>query len=173
MIFLAYFLIGIGLLQAFASIGFPHVISKIGAVLVIIVGLFSIKDYFFEGKGYSFKMPAFSSELLKQWMFKATLPAALVLGFLVGLCTFPCSGGIYVAILSLLTAQTTYFEGLAYLVLYNLMFVSPLIIVLLLAANKKTLERLDAWEKQNKKLMKLATGIFMILLGIFLWLVAM
>jgi len=172
MIFLAYFLIGIGLMQAFASVGFPHLISKMGAVLVLIVGIFSIKDYFFPG-GFSLKMPSFSEDLLKKWVYKATLSAALVLGFLVGLCTFPCSGGIYVAILSLLTAQTTYLEGLFYLVLYNIMFVLPLIIVLFLASNKKTLSKMESWEKTNKAKMKLVTGIIMLVLGIILWLVAM
>jgi cytochrome c biogenesis protein CcdA len=62
---------------------------------------------------------------------------ALTTGVLVGLCTVPCSGAIYLGVLGLLATRTTYAEGLAYLVLYNGIFVLPLVAMLALASSRK------------------------------------
>ncbi len=130
------------------------------------MGLINIKDYFWWGKGPSLKIPSFSKETLNKWMHKATIPSAVVFGFLVGLCTFPCSGGPYVAILSLLSVTTTFFEGLTYLLLYNLFFVLPLVIVLTVVSNRRIVGHIVRFEESKKRELKLLMGIFMILLGL-------
>ncbi len=166
-IYLAYFLIGIGIMKALIFTGRPHFMAKLGAYLIIILGLINIKDYI---NPFAFpvhlRIPSFSHATLRRWAYKGTFPSAAVLGFLVGLCTFPCSGGIYVAILALLSAKTTYFQGLAYLLLYNLMFVVPLIVILAFASNEKVTKRLKEWEESKARGMRLASGIVMILLGV-------
>lgn len=169
MIYLAYLLIGFGILKAIAISGAPHLIGKIGAIAIIILGLINIKDYFWYGKWFSLSIPSPTKKYIVKWTHKATIPSAIILGFLVGLCTFPCSGGIYVAILALLSVQTTYFEGLAYLLLYNLFFVIPLIVILILASSRKVVLKMQRWDITHKKQMKLISGIAMILLAIILW----
>ncbi len=168
MIYLAYLLIGIGLLSAIQLSGQPHLLAKIGSIGVIILGLINIKDYFWFGKGVSLKMPSFSKQALDRWMHKATIPSAIVFGFLVGLCTFPCSGGPYVAILSLLSVTATFYEGLLYLLLYNVFFVLPLVIVLVVVSNKRVVGQIVRLEESKKRGLKLLMGIFMILLGIII-----
>ncbi len=166
-IFLAYFLIGIGIMKALIFTGKPHFMAKLGAYLIILLGLINIKDYI---NPFAFpvhlRIPRFTHATLRRWAYKGTFPSAAVLGFLVGLCTFPCSGGIYVAILALLSAKTTYLQGLAYLLLYNFMFVMPLIVILALASNEKVTRRLKEWEESKARGMRLASGIVMILLGV-------
>ncbi|MBM4466616.1 MAG: hypothetical protein FJ014_13865 [Chloroflexi bacterium] len=94
-------------------------------------------------------------------------------GFLVGLCTFPCSGGIYVAIVGLLSTRTTYFQGLGYLSLYNLMFVMPLVIILALATDRRVLHRLRLAQQSQSRRLRLLSGLLMIATGvvILLWFV--
>ncbi|MFH1391003.1 MAG: cytochrome c biogenesis protein CcdA [Candidatus Diapherotrites archaeon] len=169
MIFLTYLLIGLGLLQAILISGVPHLFGKISAVLMLLLALVNIKDYFFYGKWFSLKIPSFAAPIIKERMNDMTLAGVIILGFLVGLCTFPCSGGIYVGILSLMAIQTTFIEGLGLLLLYNAMFVVPLIIILLVASNEKVADKLNDWEKNNKKNMKLASGIVMLILAAILW----
>jgi cytochrome c biogenesis protein CcdA len=89
----------------------------------------------------------------------------IVAAFLVGLCSVPCSGGIYVAITALLASKTTFFTGFLYLLLYNLMFVMPLIILLALSSNPYTLVKFGEWQQKHKKTQKLVMGIFMIVIG--------
>ncbi len=169
MIFLTYILIGLGILQAIVISGEPHLLAKVSAGLTALLALVNIKDYFWYGKGFTLKIPDFTKPALIKFTEKATLPAVIVLGFLVGLCEFPCSGGIYVGILSLLSLKAKFWEGFVYLILYNVMFVLPLVAVLALAANKRMVLEMEKWDVKNKRLMKLASGLVMLLLAAILW----
>lgn len=165
-IYLVYLGIGVGLLKTILITGQHHLMAKVGAWLVIVLGLINIKDSLFPQLPISLKIPQWSKSTLQTWMHKATLPAAAVLGVLVGLCVFPCSGGPYVATIGLLAVRQTYFQGLLYLLLYNLAFVLPLIVVLILASNERVVERMSQWRLSKRKLMRLLSGLFMIALGI-------
>ncbi len=173
MIYLTYLGIGLGILQALVFTGAPHLMAKLGSGLLIGLGLVNIKDYFWYGRWFSLSPSGRLHEASTAWLRKATLPATAVGGFLVGLCTFPCSGGIYVATLGLLSAKATYWTGLGYLLLYNLMFVVPLILILLGVSNRRAVGRLARWEASRKREVKLATGLVMIALGavILIWFV--
>ncbi len=170
-IYLTYLGIGLGILQALVFTGAPHLMAKLGSWLLIGLGLINVKDYFWYGRWFNLSPSGRLHEASTNWLRRATLPATAVGGFLVGLCTFPCSGGIYVATLGLLSAKTTYWTGLGYLLLYNLMFVVPLIAILLGLSNRRAVGRLARWEASRKREVKLATGLVMIALGaaILIW----
>ena len=165
-IYLAYLLIGFGILKALLFTNSPHFMAKLGSWLVIILGLINIINHFVPKFPIKLGIPQVSKDTIQTWMRKATLSAAFVMGFLVGLCTFPCSGGIYVAIIGLLALKTTYWIGVSYLLLYNFMFISPLIILLILAANPYTLIKLGEWQKNHRKVEKFIMGLIMILTGL-------
>ena len=99
-------------------------------------------------------------------MKQASLPAAFMLGALVGVCEFPCTGGPYLMVLGLLHYQGTYLRGLGYLLVYNLIFVLPLVAVLLIASQPSLLAKVQNWKKQNTGNLRYAGGILMILLGL-------
>lgn len=164
-IYVAYLLIGLGLIHAFIFSGQEHLMARISAWLLILLGFVNIKDYFWYGKGFSLS-PKISMNTYKKWMHNITLPSTFVVGFLVGLCTFPCSGGIYVAVLGLLSAKATYATGLNYMLFYNLMFVLPLIITLFFLTDRRVLGQISRWEASHKRIIKLIVGIVMILMGI-------
>ncbi len=173
-IFLAYLLIGLGLLKTFIFSGSPHFMAKLGAWLIIGLGGINVVNFLLpDGKKLNLGIPSFAKEPIKKWMYKATIPAAFILGFLVGICEFPCSGGIYVAIVGLLAVKTTFLQGLWYLAAYNLMFVVPLIVILFAASSKTATEKLSLWERSQSKIVKLVSGLVMLALGIIilLWFV--
>ena len=99
-------------------------------------------------------------------MRRATLPATAVVGFLVAICEFPCTGGIYVGILGLLASQTTYWNGMSYLALYNLMFVLPLVALLLVIGNRRVAGQFSRWMATHKRQARLAQGAVMVALGL-------
>ena len=164
-IFLTYLAVGVGLLSGVVFFGQPHFFAKFGSWLLIILGAINIKDFFFPHLPPHLTMPKFSNEKIRTLLTKATLPAVALAAFLVGLCSIPSAGGIYVAVTSLLAAKTTYFVGFLYLLLYNVMFVLPLLILLLLAANPLTLAKIAEWRKTNEKAEKLIMGISLLALG--------
>jgi len=165
MIFLVYLGVGVGLFSGIMFFGRHHFFAELGSWLLIFMGVMYLRGYFFPSLPSLFKMPKFSRARIESLLKKATLPAVIVAGILVGLCAIPCSGGIYMAITALLASQTTYFTGLLYLLLYNLMYILPLIILLLLAANPLTLAKLAEFRQKHERTEKLVMGLMLVALG--------
>ena len=166
-LFITYFLIGFGLLRSVSFFGIAHFFGLIGVILMIALGIVTIADYIAPGR-FTIKFPSKAVPTFKSTVQKATIPAALLLGGLVGLCEFPCTGAIYGGVLAYLASETTFLSGVSYLVLYNFIFVLPLIVVLLFASNVKTLTRIDSWRLERRRQVKLFSGIFMIVFGLLI-----
>lgn len=169
-VYVVYFLVGLGLLKV-SGLAQGHWLGQVGAGLLILFGLTNLLNAVFPKFPIRLELPEVGKEGLKNWMYRATLPASLVLGTLMGLESFPCSGGPYVAILGLLGSQTDFWQGLAYLALYNLMFVLPLIVILGLSLNPVMGRRIQEWERSSSRTVRGATGAIMALLGLglLLW----
>ena len=102
-------------------------------------------------------------------MDKASFPAVFGLGLLVGICQFPCMGGPYLMVIGLLKDQVTYMGGFGYLLLYNLILISPLVVVLFISAKKELVDKMQIWKRDNIGGLKLWTGIAMIIIGILIF----
>ncbi|MEX2161169.1 MAG: cytochrome c biogenesis protein CcdA [Anaerolineales bacterium] len=173
MIFIVYFAIGLGLLRAIQFSTEPHFVARVGTWILIGLGVVNLIEYFFPRSPIKLHMPDWAHHRTHQLIGQASLPATITAGFLVGLCTFPCSGGIYVSILTLLNAQTTAAWGLAYLVLYNILFVLPLLLILAAVGNRTAAKAWAQWERSNSARIRLWYGVIMIGLGlvILFWMV--
>ncbi len=165
-IYLVYLSIGFGLFQAITISSAPHFIAKIASWLVIVLGILAVLRYLFPNIPFKFSIPLMSKFAIREWLTKATVPASFISGIIVGLCTFPCSGGIYVAVVSMLTTQSTFVKGVWYMVVYNVAFVIPLIGILLAVGNKKSVEKIEVWQKEKSDLFTLISGFVMIALGV-------
>jgi len=172
-IFVSYFAIGIGIFKVINLFGIPHFFSLVGAWIVIVVGVLGILEYFFPNKIRVLSIPLKSRQIIASWAMKATLPTSFVAGLLVGVFEFPCSGAIYLAILGLLNDQASFLKGIIYLLVYNLMFVLPLIIILLITSSRMITERLLAMDEQNSNRLRLLSALIMIGIGasILIWFV--
>jgi cytochrome c biogenesis protein CcdA len=73
----------------------------------------------------------------------------------------------------LLAAQTTYWQGVGYLGLYNLAFVLPLFIILAGVGNRRVMHRIRLAEQSSRRWVRLATGLGMVAVGaiILIWFV--
>lgn len=173
MIFLVYFAIGLGLLGAVRLSDEPHFVARAGAWLLIGLGVLNLIEHYVPQFPIKLHMPAFAGARARELIATASLPATIAAGILVGLCTFPCSGGIYVAVITLLNAKTTLAWGVGYLALYNVMFVLPLIAILLAAANRVTAKAWAGWERHHALDIRLWYGLAMVALGfvMLLWLI--
>ncbi|MHB0924034.1 MAG: cytochrome c biogenesis CcdA family protein [Bellilinea sp.] len=173
MIFIVYFGIGLGIFRAVRLSSDPHFVARAGSWLLIGLGFINLIEFFFPKFPIKLHMPALAGERTQQLIQKATLPATIAAGFLVGLCTFPCSGGIYVSIITLLNAKTTYSWGLVYLFLYNLVFVLPLVIILIGLGNRMIAKRWASWERKHSLKIRLWYGLLMVIMGaaMLLWVI--
>jgi cytochrome c biogenesis protein CcdA len=166
-VYIVYFLVGLGLLRA-TSLVQGHWLGQLGAALLILFGVTNLLGAVFPKFPIRLEVPEIGKEGLKNWMYRATLPATIVLGTLMGLESFPCSGGPYVAILGLLGSQTSFWQGFGYLALYNLMFIMPLVIILILALNPVMGAKIQAWERASSHKVRGITGGVMALIGLAL-----
>jgi cytochrome c-type biogenesis protein len=167
-IFLTYLSLGVGLLKTLDFFTRQHAPARFGALLAILFGLWMLKDFFLPDWGWRLQAPGRIGIIARQSTKKATIPALIVGGFLIGLCTVPCSGAVYLAVLSLLALQPTALLGYGYLVLYNVVFVLPLVVILVLAASRPTLNRLAHWNLHHKEWVRLVLGGGVVLMGLLI-----
>lgn len=167
-IFAAYLGIGFGIFQVLHIFNTPHFMAKIGAALLIALGALNLTHHFFPAFPIKIQIPRNVHRPIAQLMEKSSLPAAFLLGGLVGLCEFPCTGGPYLMVVGLLHDQATYAKGFGYMLLYNFVFVLPLILILLIASNKGLVEKVEFWRKSNLAAMRLSSGIAMVVLGLLI-----
>lgn len=170
-IFLIYILIGLGILQTLHIFNTPNFMGKLGAVLMILLGLITLINDRFPAFPVKLQIPSIAHHRIASYMHKATVPAAFLLGIFVGLCEFPCTGGPYLMVLGLLHDKTTYWSGISYLLLYNLIFISPLVLVLLLAGDETVLEKIKRWKNKKFKRSRFIGGIILIAIGIVIFMI--
>jgi len=164
-IYVTYLLIGLGLLKA-GTLFTAYPVSKAGAIFVIIFGFMNIKEYFFPNAPFSIRIPLKIRAMVSKYAYQATIASAIIVGILIGLYEFPCSGAIYLAVVSMLSSKTNFLTGFGYLLLYNLMFILPLIAIFIAATNKITTEKfINLQEKHGRKL-HLILALAMIVLGL-------
>ncbi|PIR46533.1 MAG: hypothetical protein COV07_03850 [Candidatus Vogelbacteria bacterium CG10_big_fil_rev_8_21_14_0_10_45_14] len=166
-LFFAYFAIGLGLLSALHLFDTPHFMGRIGASLLLVLGIWHLVAEYIPTLPKP-KIPKVAHDWMGRMMTKASIPAVFVLGALVGLCEFPCTGGPYLMVLGLLHDSGTYLRGILYLVIYNLIFVSPLVLILAMASDSGLLEKMSIWKKDNIKSVRLFGGLLMIILALII-----
>ncbi len=164
MVFLVYFLAGLGLLKALQIPLINSIIRNIAIVILVIVGIVNVKDFFWYGKGFSFKIPESKKPLIEKYIKKATFTASLILGAFVALFELPCTGGVYLAIISLLSTNVRT-KAIFYLFIYNVIFVLPLFIILLVVYKGVNPKKLENLRGNKRKWMRLVSGIVMLLIA--------
>jgi cytochrome c biogenesis protein CcdA len=165
-IFLTYLALGVGILATADIFVRGHISARLGAVAAIGLGLWMMKDYFLPEIGPRLAAPARVGELARQAARRMTGPALAAGGVLIGLCTVPCSGAVYLAVLSLLAAQPDALVGFGYLVLYNVMFILPLVAILIAASARPTLNRLAHWNLHHRERVRLVLGSGVVVMGL-------
>jgi len=170
-IYLAYFLFGLGLFSAIQISGLSYWFYKIIGLLAIIIGLANIKDFFwYGGAGFVMEIPRSWRPKLKEMLGKVTSPiGAFLMGFVVCLFELPCTGGPYIVILGLLADKLTMWASIPILLLYNLVFVFPLIILtFLIYSGFANVQNATKWKDNNLRILHLIAGIVMLTLGILI-----
>lgn len=173
-IFATYLLAGLGLVYAFTTI--PIVIAEylslaVGS-LVILAALLEIKDYFWYGKGFSLQIPKYFADKIHEYSTKKTTTlGVMLLGAFVAAVELPCTGAPYLAIITILRID---FNLIAFglMVLYNLIFVAPLIVILIMVASGTKISTVSKWKEEGKGTMRLFLGLLLGSLGWILILIA-
>lgn len=167
-VLITYFLLGLGLLAAVASLtnfGGNHLPSRIAALIAITFGLWMIRDILLPGAGFKLEAPHALHGRMRDWARTSSPVALLGGGVLIGLCTVPCSGAIYLGIVALLGSGGTVAAGLGGLVLYNFAYITPLVALLVLASRPGLIRVVNRWHLEHAGGTKLVLAIVVLALG--------
>jgi len=167
-IYISYFLMGIGLYSAIQAAKLTHWFYGAVAVLAIIVGLFNLKDFFAYGKWFVMEVPMSWRPKLKCVLGGVTsVPGAFLIGFVVSLFLLPCTSGPYIVILGLLAKAATKNYALILLLIYNLIFILPMLLITgFIYFGLTTTHKAEKWRKKKLKYLHLIAGIIILCLGI-------
>jgi len=178
-VFLTYLAAGLILMPIIKTLGQISVWSyRIIGGLIILAGLVEIKDFFWYGKwfslaiipGYAEKIKKFSHKMTPKTMksYWHSIGISFVLGVFVALVELPCTGAVYLAVLTLMSQSGLTLSNLNFLLLYNFIFVLPLFIILGLVYKGMSSETVELWREKHKSLMRLVVGLLLIGMGVWM-----
>jgi len=161
-VFLTYFIIGLGLLSFLGWLGRDHLVARTASIVALVMALWMLKDVFLPGVGPSMMAPSGTHGRMQKAMERGGLGGMLLAGVLVGICTVPCSGAIYLDITAVLHASGGGLTGYALLLLYNLAFIVPLLVLLFAVSNRRVLGKLGRWNRSNSPWVKAGLALAVI-----------
>jgi cytochrome c biogenesis protein CcdA len=200
-VFLTYVLIGLGIFNFLYAFSKFYLITKvlyyIIALSCFVLGGFALYDiWLFKKTGQTEGLILQLPKVIKQRIHsvigmyyrktqeeKSTdapapklsrlIASAFVTGFLVSLLESVCTGQLYVPTITFVLKETSLrLRALAYLLFYNIMFILPLGVILLLALFGTTQQGFSRFIKAHLPAVKLSMAILFFALGVFILLAA-
>ncbi|MEM2948206.1 MAG: hypothetical protein QXY05_00050 [Candidatus Anstonellales archaeon] len=171
-VFVMYLLFGLGILRVVTTSGLTEIFFTVVTVLALVLAIMEINAYFNYKPGFfAVEMPMFLRPYAKKAIEKATsLPGVIVAAVLCSLFLLPCSSGPYLMVLGLLAKEASALH-IMYLVVYNLFFVLPMVMITaLIVTGYATVQKISETKEKYIKTIHLISGI--LLLGVFFLMVA-
>ncbi|MEW5826691.1 MAG: cytochrome c biogenesis protein CcdA [Candidatus Bipolaricaulota bacterium] len=171
-IFVAYFSMGFGLYSLLGlttgTRAFRDPFIYAVSAVAILVGLWEMKDLCWYGRWFSIEVPEKWKPSVKKITSAAvTIPGAFLVGLVDSLFLAPCTSGPYLVILTLLSQTSTRGQGALYLLLYNAVFIVPMILITLAVHfGMTTTARAERWRQAKLGKLHFITGLVMVALGI-------
>lgn len=181
--FLTYFGLGCGLFYGLRILGgFPIMRRVLDCGMFFVLLLFALISFldavrFKRGKGKEgiwLKLPAvFSSRihnLLKRGMsYHVLLPGIFLTGILVTILESVCTGQVYIPTLVLMAKETGGVKWFLLLLLYNLMFIFPLLLIFVIVYRGVSTMQLIRWSRHHIILSKYLLALLFLLLAILIF----
>ncbi len=178
-IFIIYLLIGIFLYRivgmAFLS-AIRYILYYTIAALAFVLGIISIIDALLIARGKTkrmfLKLPKvirrrMEKTIVKESKLRNYIVSAAISAAVVSFLEFSCTGQVYIPTIFFVSGTSGLrFRALWFLVLYNIAFIIPLIILFLLAAFGLSSEKLYTFMRRRTLLLKIATAIIFIALAV-------
>ena len=178
-VFVTYLLIGLGILTFVQHLSFLPLFSRvvyfITLAIALVLGIYSLYDYILLKRGRPSEMKLQLPDVLKKRIHKIIrqgsqstrfLLAAIVAGFIISVLEFTCTGQVYLpTILFVINTPSLRASAVSYLLLYNFMFIVPLLIIFGIVYWGVTSEQLAAFLQRRATTIKLLTSLFFFFLA--------
>ncbi|MFP4077765.1 MAG: cytochrome c biogenesis CcdA family protein [Candidatus Izemoplasmataceae bacterium] len=190
-IFLTYFAIGLGLFWVMSEFQstldrFAHILYGVFGLLALTLFILTFRDFLVTRKKEYGKVFNQLPGRLKRWnqnvmarfsdviknednkgvraLYLGIIP--FIIGIVIGITEAACTGQIYIMIL--LSIRTTEpVTGTLYLLVFNLLFILPLIVIAIIAVMTRNVMGVSDFFREKLPLIKLLTSIFFILMALY------
>jgi cytochrome c biogenesis protein CcdA/thiol-disulfide isomerase/thioredoxin len=182
-VFLAYLAVGLGLYKVLDLFGnwlgaVGRWVYALTAVFCLVLAIFNLRDFFKARKGHIEDMELNLPKPLRMRInatiregrkARAYVIGAFFTGVLVSLLELACTGQIYLpTIIFVSSIPELRVQALFFLILYNLLFIVPLIVVFILAYFGTTSKDLTTFLQKHTAAVKM--GMVILFLGLAIWL---
>jgi len=169
-----YFLFMAAWLNLFIYLGELRLITLLAGGVAVLIALVNIKDYFWFKKGFSLSIADSDKpklfdrmrQLLRLESMPTVIFATVVLAIVANSYELLCTAGfpmVYTRILTLNSLSTESYY--LYLLLYNLIYILPLLAIVIVFTIKLGSRKLS---EQEGMVLKLLSGVMMLMLGVML-----
>ncbi|MEM2049853.1 MAG: cytochrome c biogenesis protein CcdA, partial [Thermoproteota archaeon] len=155
-----------GLLYVISIASFRSILRYIVGSAAILFSVLEFKEFLYYGKGFSLEQPGVLGRILGKYSGTMSISAGFLIGMAVSMVELPCTGGIYITILYLLSKIGLTLEVFLLLLLYNLIFILPLVAILLIVYFGRSVVEIDAWRIEKRRYMRLLAGVLLLTVGI-------
>lgn len=168
-VFIGYLVLGLGLYHVFSIVPIVSYIDQFLAIIGLALGFYTVA----QGLKPKLRTPipnSFRRFLDSHITLLYVSPlASFFLGILATITLLPCSSGPYLVGIGLLSILKDFMQILLLLVVYNIIFVSPLFIILVaFLASERLTHRIKAFRTRKLRIMELVSGILLIIVCFYL-----
>ncbi len=157
--FVVYIIFGVGLFRVLQENSAAAIFRLALVAILLALGLMQLEDARRLQRGGT---SLFRTDLTKKYVHGVTasrsLSAYFLLGALFSLVRAPCVGGIYIAIIGMISSQGYASSGLLYLVIYNLGIALPVLVIGGIIALGMSPEQVDLFRNKHRIAIRLITG---------------
>ncbi len=182
-VFLAYLMVGLGLYKVLELVGstldiIANIVYILTAVFCLVLAVLSFLDYRKAKQGNVGDMMLKLPEPLRKRINKTIrqgnksrsyIFSAFIVGILISFLELACTGQVYLpTIIFVSSIPELRLQAILFLILYNLLFILPLVVIFVLVYFGTTSKDLTQFLKEKAATVKFAMGIVFVLLGSWL-----
>jgi cytochrome c-type biogenesis protein len=164
--FIVYIIFGVGLFSILKDKSTTAMFRLVLAAIILVLGLMQLED---ARRLQSGGTSLFRTDWTKKYVHGVTasrkLSSYFLIGVLFSLVRAPCVGGMYVAIIGIISRQGYASSGLLYLIIYNLGIALPVLILGSIIALGMSPEQVDQFRQKHRVAIRLITGLTLLILA--------
>jgi cytochrome c-type biogenesis protein len=161
--FMVYIVIGVGLFSVLQEKSTAAMFRFVLATVLLFLGVMQLEDARrLQSGGASLFRTDWTKKYVHSVVTSQRLSSYFLLGAFFSLVRAPCVGGIYIAIIGMISSQGYASSGLFYLVIYNVGIALPVLLIGGIIALGMSPEQVDNFRNKHRVAIRLITGFTLI-----------
>ena len=164
--FVVYIIFGVGLFSVLQEKSTAAMFRFVLAAVLLVLGIMQLEDARrLHCGGTSLFRTDWTKKYVRSVIASRSVSSYFLLGALFSLVRAPCVGGVYIAIIGIISSHGFASSGLIYLMIYNLGIALPVVLLGGIIALGMSPEQVDNFRNKHRVAIRLITGITLLALA--------